>query len=555
MKLKMVTLFWGLMIFTLLLSSCSSISPSTIANAVNENTPTLTPQPVLVPGLWIDPNIPMQVMSGLSRISEANLLENQGKADLLLKVRQPSESVKNEIGHIQWVYALEAPFPTLTDDLSLDEIQRIWKGNSSSEDPLDVIQVSEETRKIFDALWGNSSSQTVVTVAEEQLQSNDFTAKRNWAIVPFEQITPRWKVIKIAGLSPLDKPLNVDAYALTVNFSLTSDGQDNSVVEAGQKVLSMFPKTNRDESKMTVLMMTGTTAITRAIAYKMEIKGLDYPIEQVLPWFKNADLIHVSNEISFNPDCPFPDPYQHGLQFCASPRYLQTLQDLGVNVVEVTGNHENDYGPEYFVSTLKTYKDLEWAVFGGGTTPDEARQPVKVEVNGNKIAFIGCNVAGPTSDWVTKDRAGTATCDMDYIHDQIKQLKSAGYVVVTTFQHYELYVYMYGELYAKDFQDAAAAGADIVNGSQAHYAMGMQFVGNSLIHYGLGNFLFDQMSYDVVGEKIRREFIDRHVIYDGKYMNTELKTALLTDWAQPVPMTEEERTSFLTDIFKGSKWK
>ncbi|MPM49836.1 hypothetical protein SDC9_96568 [bioreactor metagenome] len=128
-------------------------------------------------------------------------------------------------------------------------------------------------------------------------------------------------------------------------------------------------------------------------------------------------------------------------------------------------------------------------------------------------------------------------------------------MVITTFQHYEVYVYMYGELYAKDFQDAAVAGADIVNGSQAHYAMGMEFMDNSFIHYGLGNFLFDQMSYDVVGEKIRREFIDRHIIYNGEYISTELKTALLTDWAQPVPMTQEDRVSFLQDIFVGSHWK
>jgi poly-gamma-glutamate synthesis protein (capsule biosynthesis protein) len=139
-------------------------------------------------------------------------------------------------------------------------------------------------------------------------------------------------------------------------------------------------------------------------------------------------------------------------------QYIQTLKDLGVNVVEVTGNHENDYGPENFISTLQTYHDLGWAVYGGCKTPEEARQPVKLEANGNKIAFIGCNVAGPTSDWVTEDRAGTATCDMDYIHEQIKQLKAEGYVVITTFQHYEVYVYMYGEMYAKDFQDAPLPG-------------------------------------------------------------------------------------------------
>ncbi len=541
----------GLLIIAFLLNSCTLQK----SNTVVQNSPTSIPTQEIAQKtrIWLDPALPNSFSEIISEDNKLLIVEDKSISDLQIEVSKGSSS--SELGSFQRVYAIEAPYPTITDEISLEMIQRIWLGNANDDDSFNTIQVSQETRMIFDELWGTSSPSAVQTVAESQFASNDFTQMKTWAVVPFEQISPRWKVIRVNGLSPLDKPLNADMYALTVNFYLTAANTNSQIQAATEELKRILPTTNRDESKMTVLMMTGTTAITRAIAYKMEIKGLNYPIEAVKPWFENADLVHVSNEISFNPDCPFPDAYQHGLQFCASPKYIQTLKDLGVNVVEVTGNHENDYGPEYFISTLQTYHDLGWAVYGGGTTPEEARQPVKVEVNGNKIAFIGCNVAGPTSDWVTEDRAGTATCDMDYIHSQIQKLKSEGYVVITTFQHYEVYVYMYGELYAKDFQDAALAGADIVNGSQAHYAMGMQFVNNSFIHYGLGNFFFDQMSYDEVGEKIRREFIDRHIIYEGKYLNTELKTAMLTDWAQPVPMSEEDRSKFLMDIFKGSNWK
>jgi poly-gamma-glutamate synthesis protein (capsule biosynthesis protein) len=324
---------------------------------------------------------------------------------------------------------------------------------------------------------------------------------------------------------------------------------------AGKTLLGGLPATNRDESKMTVLMMTGTTALVRAIAYKMEIKGLDYPILKVKDWFKNADLIHVSDEVSFNPDCPFPD-YNGGLQMCSSPRYIQTLQDLGVNVVELTGNHENDYGSQYLESTIDTYKKLGWATFGGGKTPAEAQAPATVEANGNKIAFIGCNPDGPTSDWATDKQAGSAKCDMDYFAQQIKDLKAQGYVVVATFQQAEIYnSYIYGDQLAGVFRTAANSGADIVSGSEAHYAMGFQFIGNNLIHFGLGNFMFDQMAYEgVPGDNIRREFIDRHIIYNGKYISTQLLTAQLVDWAQPNPMTEQQRVDFLTDVFNGSLW-
>jgi poly-gamma-glutamate synthesis protein (capsule biosynthesis protein) len=52
----------------------------------------------------------------------------------------------------------------------------------------------------------------------------------------------------------------------------------------------------------------------------------------------------------------------------------------------------------------------------------------------------------------------------------------------------------------------------------------------------------------------RREFIDRHVFYDGKYISTELLTAMLEDYARPRPMTEAERVEFLRYLFAASGW-
>ena len=202
---------------------------------------------------------------------------------------------------------------------------------------------------------------------------------------------------------------------------------------------------------------------------------------------------------------------------------------------------------------LSLYTENGMDYYGGGNNLADAQKPLELTSNGNKIAFIGCNFVGPKSDWATEDKAGSAPCDLEYFYSQIAKLKNEGYVVIASFQHNEVYVYMFDEAYQTEFLEAAGAGADIVQGSQAHFPMGFEFSGNSLIHYGLGNFLFDQMDYPVIGT--RREFVDRHIIYDGKYINTELLTAYLTDWSKPVPMTPEERNLFLTDIFTASKMR
>ena len=90
-------------------------------------------------------------------------------------------------------------------------------------------------------------------------------------------------------------------------------------------------------------------------------------------------------------------------------------------------------------------------------------------------------------------------------------------------------------------------------GSQAHYPHIMEFRGDSYINYGLGNLYFDQMTYPLekglVIDQTRREYLDRHVFYDGRYLGVELLTAMLEDFARPRQMNEREREAFLLDYF------
>jgi poly-gamma-glutamate synthesis protein (capsule biosynthesis protein) len=85
----------------------------------------------------------------------------------------------------------------------------------------------------------------------------------------------------------------------------------------------------------------------------------------------------------------------------------------------------------------------------------------------------------------------------------------------------------------------------------------MTFQEDAFIDFGLGNLFFDQMGVTVNGENItqtRWEVIQRHTIYNGKLLSTELLTAMLEDYAKPRPMTEEERITFLEELFTASGW-
>jgi poly-gamma-glutamate synthesis protein (capsule biosynthesis protein) len=396
--------------------------------------------------------------------------------------------------------------------------------------------MDESTLVAFTAIWGIPASGSILVEAVDQLLDSAWTARPAWGIVPFEALDLRWKVLVVDGQSPIHNDFDPTLYPLKVSFELQP-----SVFE----ILS----SNRDPDKLTTLIMTGVTALVRSTAGRMVSKGLTYPGEEVRDTFRAADLLHISNEVPFYESCPSPYPLQATLIFCSDPSYIKLLEDIGTDIVEMTGNHIQDYGSEATLFTLDMYDERGWVYFGGGRNEADAQKASLIVNNGNKLAFIGCNPVGPEFSWAGSDRPGAAQCDYEYMYSEITRLRGEGYLPIVTFQHYEYYSLYPPTSQIVDFQSMVDVGAVIVSGSQSHFPQYMEFYGGAYIHYGLGNLFFDQMDYPVVGT--RREFADRHVFYDGRHISIELLTYLLEDYARPRTMLSWEREQFLLDVFRA----
>jgi poly-gamma-glutamate synthesis protein (capsule biosynthesis protein) len=446
-----------------------------------------------------------------------------------------------------WVYALVAPFITTDDGLAWDDVRNAWAGAPSGPWAGRPLLMSEETLADLKSLLGEPAVGAVVAVPAAELLDRAWAERPAWAVVPFEALEPRWKVLRLDGASPLDRDLDLDAYPLVVRLSAA--GPD----EVLEPLLNAahIPATNRDEGRMTVVVMTGVTALTRATAWRMEGKGLTYPAQDIAGWLQAADITHVSNEVAFDPECGTPNPVQEGVSFCSDPRYITLLEHIGVDVVEMTGNHIADAGVEHIGTTLDMYVERGWQYFGGGRNLEDARQAAIFEHNGNTIAFLGCNPAGPRSVWATEERAGAAPCDYGLLYAQLAELRAQGALPIVTLQYWEEDRYDPTPQQVGDFAALVEAGAVIVSGSHAHHVQGFGFHAGRFIHYGVGNLFFDQM--DIMGN--RQEFIDRHVFYAGRHVSTELLTALLEDWSRPRPMTAQERLELLQTVFAVSRWE
>lgn len=518
-------------------------------------TPTLTPEPVRELTVWIDPALPQSLQERILRAGSMPERSARG-----IRTVQNPDSANLQIGALRgepaatWIYALVAPFPTRTDEVSLDEIQRAWRGEAGNTFNSPLL-MTESTRSALQARWGVLGGSRVQVLPAEALLDSAWENRPSWAIVPFEDLEPRWKVLRVDGMSVFDKTLKVDEYPLAVWFGVSGSSEAlNLLHEKIAEGAELFPaNTNRDPAKMTALVMTGVTALGRATAYKMDTLGTTYPGQDIQEWLRGADLTHISNEVSFNPTCPGGSFTSTVALFCSKPEYIELLDYVGTDIVELSGNHNNDYGSDASTYSLHLYSERGWAVFAGGANIEEARQPIKIENNGNRLGFIGCNPAGPAGAWATADQPGAAPCgSYDWMFDAVAQMREEGYLPIVTLQYPESYAFQPSPSQQRDFRAAADAGAVIVSGSQAHFPQTMEFYNETFIHYGLGNLFFDQMDDPVTGT--RREFIDRHIFYDGKYLGVELLTAMLEDWSRPRPMTDEERSAMLSDIFSAAGW-
>ncbi len=512
------------------------------------------PSDNVIPVLWISSAVPDALRQAVLKWGFP-VVSDTAYSNLILDV--DNEPLWGDDQKVDWIYALVAPFPTVIDGVTSQELIGVWHGSSTGPFSGRPLLMDPATLAAFSVLWGPPAPGIVQAAPSEQLLDIAWHDKPSWAIVPFENLDPRWKVLSVDDESPIDKNFigsqvllgSTIAYPLLISFRLYC------IDPCPVSPLPVLPPSNRDPSKMTSVIMTGTTSLVRGVAYTMSTKGITYPGRDIQAWLTQADITHISNEVSFYDECPPPVMDLIGLKFCSDPRYMALLKYVGTDVVELTGNHLIDYGPQPFLDTLAIYRQNNILYYGGGDNLSDARQPLLIENHGNKIAFIGCNSVDigqyPTA---TNDRPGAAPCDYEYVTQQITQLRSRGYLVIMTFQYYETLDSKPFDAQVKDFRLMAQAGATIVQGSQAHFPQSMEFYQGAFIHYGLGNLFFDQMGNDPKIPGIRREFIDEHIFYGGRYISTELLTAMLEDYSRPRPMTADERAAFLTEYFSLSDW-
>ncbi len=507
---------------------------------------TKTPEPV-APTLYLEPTLDPALRAAIQETAQAqNLTLVSDPNTAALRVTRVASL--DPLLLTETVYVVADRFATLRASVKIGEVQQVWQGKGIT--GIDALIVTNDAATALRSLFGAPGNRVRV-VAPEALIDTVWNTPRALAILPFDQLSPRLLAQPLDGQNILDRSLDLTNYPLVLRVYV--EGNSELAPAFYNALQDRVRATNRDPNRMTSLVMTGVTAMGRFTAQAIDNSGDPaFPARIVAPILSKADITHVSNEIPFVENCA-PNLVHDSIRLCSKSANIGTFKVLGVDIVGLTGNHAGDFGYDNYVKTLELYEANGMGYYAGGRDETEARKPLVVEHNGNRIAFLGANSFGPQSYWATSSKAGTNGYDAEKMKQDIGFARRAADLVFVEYQADEVYAYKPDATNIQIFRRTIQDGADVVTGVQNHHPASVEFRNDSTreILYGLGNFSFDQMYND----EVRQGLIPRHLVYKGKLLQTELLTTMLEKFAQPRWATARERETILRAVFGASGFK
>ena len=226
------------------------------------------------------------------------------------------------------------------------------------------------------------------------------------------------------------------------------------------------------------IFAAGDIMLDRKIRLISEENGADYPFSCIDPLIGRADfaVANLEGPITDNPSRSMGSvPGSTDNYYFTFPTTTGALLlRHGIRAVDIGNNHILNYG---YAGLLSTEVNLSQAGVGyfGGVEGNEGI--FETDLKGIPISFIGYNEFGGSS--------------VANVANEIAQEHAAGRVVIVYTHWGDEYIDSSPRL-RPIAQMFAEAGANAVIGSHPHVVLSHEYIGDTLVYYSLGNFIFDQ---------------------------------------------------------------
>lgn len=199
--------------------------------------------------------------------------------------------------------------------------------------------------------------------------------------------------------------------------------------------------------------------------------GTEYPLQKVRDIFLKDDWTTVNLECVLS-DSAVGENKKQTYRFRGPSSFTDILTSSGVDMVNLSNNHTDDYGKEGLQST----KDI---LNTAGIQYCRNEDVYILEKNGIRIAFMGINVT----------EYGTKGKDLNKRIASLKAEENCQFVVVNFHFGWE-YSFVHNKKQKLTSHEVILSGADLVVGTHPHVVQGIENYKNRLILYSVGNFSF-----------------------------------------------------------------
>ena len=209
------------------------------------------------------------------------------------------------------------------------------------------------------------------------------------------------------------------------------------------------------------------------------------------------DFLHSADHVIANVEGPIAEVPQNTVQSGAlqllhtmDPAVTKVLGKMKADIWNICNNHIMDAGEMGMRSTLDEAKKCGAKTIGAGMNIQEARTPLILdEAGGIGLFGVGyqraCRAAG-------EDKAGCYSwSDLDAIQKTISDIKKQCRWCVVVAHAGEEFTPLPSPYTRERYHKYLEMGADIVVAHHPHVPMNYETVGDKMIFYSLGNFIFD----------------------------------------------------------------
>ncbi|MFA9446595.1 CapA family protein [Egicoccus sp. AB-alg6-2] len=239
-------------------------------------------------------------------------------------------------------------------------------------------------------------------------------------------------------------------------------------------------------------VMVGDVMFGRHVERAAERHGHDWLLQEMRPVFAGADYVTGNLEQVITPDPDALPDADKLIHLASDERAAQALADAGFTTMALANNHLMDHGIPGLRDTIAALDEVGLSHVGAGASLQDAIEIDYQEHGELTVATLAFSDAYVVGFVALAFQGGVLSAEQDRASRLIREASANADLVITHFHWGTEYGFAANRDQRELAEMAAASGADIVIGHHPHVLQRVERIGDTLVFYSLGNFVFDQ---------------------------------------------------------------